>query len=81
MLEQIEMIQKAAGVLVALKQPIAFLGGATICLYLSEIADDDIRPTNDVDCVVDIKTLQEYYSLSEQLRQLGLEECKEGPTW
>jgi hypothetical protein len=54
-----------------------FTGGATICLYLDEILQDELRPTLDVDCVVEIFSRSEYYTLMERLREVGLEECTE----
>lgn len=50
--QQIQMLSKAAGVLSALDKRIIFTGGATISLYLDEVAAADVRPTLDVDCVL-----------------------------
>ena len=72
--QQIYMLQKVAAVLAAVPQTVVFTGGATISLYLDEVSAPDIRPTLDVDCVVEITSRTEYYRLSELLRDLGLEE-------
>jgi hypothetical protein len=58
---------------------VVYTGGATIGLYLDPVAADDVRPTRDVDCVVDVNSRLEYYGLSAELRGLGLRESQEGP--
>lgn len=76
MKQQIAMLERAASVLVALERHIVFTGGATIALYLDEITASEVRPTIDVDCVVEIASRVDYYALTEALRQLGLQECQ-----
>lgn len=73
----IEMLSKVASVLSQVPQTIVFTGGATISLYLDDASVPDIRPTDDIDCVVQITSLSEYYQLSELLRTLGLVENTE----
>ena len=46
-------------------------------MYLDEILWDEVRPTLDVDCVVEVASRAEYYALSERLRRVGLDECTE----
>lgn len=72
--QQIYMLQKVAAVLAAVPQTVVFTGGATIALYLDDASASDIRPTLDVDCVVEITSRAEYYRLSDLLRSLGLQE-------
>ncbi|MBD2184561.1 nucleotidyl transferase AbiEii/AbiGii toxin family protein [Planktothrix sp. FACHB-1355] len=72
--QQIYMLQKVAAVLADVPQTVVFTGGATISLYLDDVSAPDIRPTDDVDCVVEISSRTEYYQFSELLRSLGLEE-------
>ena len=71
---QILMLETVARVLSNVPTTLVFTGGATISLYLDEAAAPDIRPTDDVDCVVEIASRAEYYRLSELLRTLGLQE-------
>ena len=71
---QILMLETVARVLSNVPTTLVFTGGATISLYLDEAAAPDIRPTDDVDCVVEIASRAEYYQLSELLRTLGLQE-------
>ena len=72
--QQIYMLERVATVLASVPQTVVFTGGATISLYLDDVSAPDIRPTDDVDCVVEITSRSEYYRLSELLRSLGLEE-------
>jgi hypothetical protein len=74
---QILMLEKAASILKPLEQRIIFTGGATITLYLDELSADEVRPTIDVDCVLEISSKRSYYNLAEILRQLGLQESRE----
>jgi hypothetical protein len=53
-----------------LKEKVVFVGGATISLYVDS-KTEEIRPTDDIDIVVEIYTHQEYAALDEQLRKLG----------
>ena len=75
--EQISMLETVARVLSQVPTTIVFTGGATIFLYLDEVAAPDIRPTDDVDCVVSIASRAEYYQLSELLKTIGLQENTE----
>ena len=72
---QIDSLERVSEILDSLPDLFVFTGGATISLYVDEILWDEIRPTTDVDCVVEIYSRVEYYSLSERLRLRGLQEC------
>jgi len=75
--QQMFMLETVARVLSQVRTTIVFTGGATIFLYLDEVAAPDIRPTDDVDCVVEIMSRAEYYNFSNLLRTLGLQETTE----
>jgi hypothetical protein len=70
----IAMLITVAGVLEGLPQPVVYTGGATIPLYLDAVSAEDMRPTDDVDCVVEVTSVAQYYRLAEMLRALGLSE-------
>jgi hypothetical protein len=72
--QQIDMLEKVVSILELIPETFVFTGGATIGLYVDEVVKADLRPTDDVDCVVEITTKGKYYQLTEQLRKLGLEE-------
>lgn len=78
--QQIEMLEKVASVLAQIPETFVFTGGATIALYVDEVVRADLRPTDDVDCVVEITTKGQYYQLAQKLRELGLEESLEPNT-
>ncbi|NET60273.1 MAG: hypothetical protein F6K47_30260 [Symploca sp. SIO2E6] len=61
----IENLERVAAILALVSERFVFIGGATIALYVDEILWDELRPTLDVDCVVEISTRREYYALSE----------------
>jgi hypothetical protein len=70
----IEMLEIVAAVIADLTMDVTFTGGATIPLYLDAFAALEVRPTDDVDCVVEVTTQAGYYQLAAQLRDLGLVE-------
>jgi hypothetical protein len=49
----IDMLMVVAKVLNRLPQPVVYTGGATIPLYLDALSARGMRPTNDVDCVME----------------------------
>lgn len=74
---QIENLEKVAQILASVPERFVFTGGGTIVLYVDEIVRDELRPTKDVDCVVEIFSRTEYYRLATMLREVGLSECSE----
>ncbi len=66
-LEILGIVAKALG---GLRQRVVFVGGATIELYLAPTAPAG-RPTDDVDCVVEVASRAKFYDLEEELRGLG----------
>ncbi|BAQ60067.1 hypothetical protein GM3708_473 [Geminocystis sp. NIES-3708] len=73
---QIESLERIAALLVNIPTRFVFTGGATIILYVDEILRDELRPTLDVDCVVEVFSRGEYYALAQKLREVGLEESR-----
>lgn len=47
---------------------VVFVGGSIAQLYASDGASTEIRPTDDIDCVVDLSSYKEYCDFSELLR-------------
>ena len=74
---QIENLEQVAAILANVPERFVFTGGGTIVLYVDEIIRDELRPTKDVDCVVEIFSRTEYYQLANALRKVGLSECSE----
>ncbi len=53
-----------------LKEKVVFIGGATISLYADRLAFE-IRPTDDIDVLVEILSYSERVKLEERLRGIG----------
>jgi predicted nucleotidyltransferase len=66
----ITRIKAVSNALGPLKNEVVFVGGATVSLYADRRAIE-VRPTDDVDIVVEIATRHEYAELEEQLRKMG----------
>ncbi|MDE1977568.1 MAG: hypothetical protein KGI84_09970 [Elusimicrobia bacterium] len=54
----------------SLKEKVVFVGGAIIDLHLDPAAPES-RPTDDVDCVVEIAAKSQYHDFEGELRKLG----------
>lgn len=67
----IEMLQAVAHGLGELKNEMVFIGGAVAELYASNPAASVIRPTLDVDCVIEISSRLEFAHLEDKLRVKG----------
>ncbi|MCK4344746.1 MAG: hypothetical protein KAX05_05610 [Bacteroidales bacterium] len=65
------MLQTVANGLEELKEDMVFVGGAVAELYADDPAASDIRPTLDVDCVIELSSRLEYAELEESLREKG----------
>jgi predicted nucleotidyltransferase len=70
--ENLVRIKAVSEVLIGLKQEFVFVGGATVSLYNSnpEIVSD-IRPTDDVDVIIELATYGGYAEIDEKLHALG----------
>jgi hypothetical protein len=55
---------------------VVFVGGTVPALYPLETGTD-VRPTLDVDCVVDLESTASYYAFIARLRDLGFKECRD----
>lgn len=53
------------------KEKVVFVGGATVSLYASRPLATNVRPTDDVDVVVELVSTGEFYKLQERLLELG----------
>ena len=69
--DNIEMLQTVADGLKELKDDIVFVGGAVADFYADDPASSDIRPTQDVDCTIELSSYKELTELEEALRAKG----------
>lgn len=67
----IEMIRKVAVGLGDLKDSVVFIGGAVTELYANDSASTEIRPTLDVDCVIELASRSSFYDMEVELRSKG----------
>lgn len=65
------MLQTVANGLGELKDEMVFVGGAVAELYVDNPAASEIRPTLDVDCVIEISSKLQFARLEENLRARG----------
>lgn len=57
--------------LAGLNESIAFVGGATVSLYADKPEQTDVRPTDDIDVLIEIGSYSEYVKIQEKLASLG----------
>jgi hypothetical protein len=69
-----QLLVSAAELLGPLLDELVFVGGCATGLLITDPASAGIRPTIDVDTIVEVKSYAEYAVLSERLRNLGLAE-------
>jgi hypothetical protein len=67
----VAMLQTVAIGLEELKDEMVFVGGSVAELYASDPAASDIRPTLDVDCVIELSSRIAFVRLEENLRTKG----------
>ena len=65
------MLQTVANGLGELKDEMVFVGGVVAELYADNPAASEIRPTIDVDCIIEISSRLEFAKLEENLRARG----------
>ena len=53
---------------------LVFVGGCTTGLFITDPAASGIRPTKDVDAIVDVTSYSKYAALADRLRAIGLVE-------
>lgn len=74
-----EMLIEAAERLGPLINEVVFVGGATTGLFITDPLVTDVRPTLDVDVIVEVTTRPDYYSFLERLRVQGFHEVVDEP--
>ena len=75
----VESVSLVARQLANLNRDIAFTGGAIVGLLLTDSAAPDVRPTDDVDVIVDVSRYADYASLQDELRKAGFIHDMDGP--
>lgn len=68
------LFESVVQLLAPLLDELVFVGGCTTGLFITDPAAGGVRPTKDVDAIVDVTSYAQYAALSERLRALGLAE-------
>ena len=76
-MNSLEMLARIAKGLGPLKDKVVFVGGSTVSLYLTDPGAASVRPTEDVDCVIQVLTRGQYYKLEQELERLGFRHVTE----
>ena len=72
--ENLKLLTFIAEKLEELCDEVVFLGGTTNALLLTDPQTPDIRPTVDVDCILETDSLKQYYQFTNKLRKKGFQE-------
>lgn len=67
----IQKLQIVAEGLQELNNKVIYVGGAVAPLYADNPNISEIRPTIDIDCIIEVQSTTNYYTLEEQLRKKG----------
>lgn len=73
----LDQLRLAAIELRPLLDKVVFLGGCTTGVFITDPAAADIRPTKDVDVIVEVAGRAEYHALEKKLRALGFNQPME----
>lgn len=68
----VALIEKVAAVLGPLMDRLVIVGGCAAGLLITDPAQPPVRPTNDVDGVVEAASLLEYYAVERKFEAMGL---------
>ena len=69
--ENLSMVRLVVRRLGFLRERVVLVGGCATALLVTDPAAPDVRPTRDVDLIVEVLSRVEYYKLEEELRGLG----------
>jgi hypothetical protein len=70
-LENIGMLELAAGHLSDLLPEVVFVGGATVELWITDPAAPEFRPTDDIDVIVEVATRPAYQRFEQRILEAG----------
>lgn len=66
-----EATLRVANALGELNEEVVFVGGAVVSFYIDDPAADDVRPTKDIDIVLEIASLIELEEVRTKLTKKG----------
>lgn len=62
------------------RERVVFVGGCATGLLLTQTAVADVRPTEDVDAIVEVATLADYHAVTQVLMDRGFRQTMEANT-
>lgn len=71
----LRMLEFVARKLGPLNNEVVYLGGCSTALFITDSLLLDVRPTKDVDCIVDIISRSEYYKFAKKLEKQGFKQA------
>lgn len=73
----LDLLERGARALGALREEVVFLGGATLVLWIDDPAAPPPRPTKDVDVVVEVVTRPALHAFERRMRKVGFTEDRD----
>jgi hypothetical protein len=70
-LANLSMLEFVAAKLGNICNEVVFLGGCTTAIFITDLGAPDVRYTLDVDCIVNVISLSQYYELENKLQKQG----------
>jgi predicted nucleotidyltransferase len=67
----ISVLAEVAKALKELKDEMVFVGGAVVSFYADDTANDEIRPTVDIDMAIKLLNFKNWFNVNERLAELG----------
>lgn len=71
------MLEFVARKLGKLNEEVVYLGGCSTALFINDPLSLDVRPTVDVDCIVDVISLGQYHKFESELTKIGFKKSME----
>lgn len=70
----LEILERAVELLAELADEMVFVGGCATGMLITDPAAPAIRPTKDVDTIVQVASMADYWGLADRLREKGFSE-------
>ena len=77
--QNFEIVARVATCLQELVKEVVFVGGSSAAFLITDEDIVTVRPTLDVDIIVEVMNLPDYYRFEKRLRKLGFEPDPDGP--
>jgi hypothetical protein len=71
------MLEIVARKLGKLNDEVVYLGGCATALFINDPLSLDVRPTLDVDCIIDVISLAQYHKFESELNKIGFKKSLE----